>query len=225
MKGSGYLVLDGLDGRVHHHPVHDLGELGVRPGAVVEIAPSRAAPGKSPASATGIGPMSVFVRSDLPLEAQVSAEGATWLDGRLMHSARTAPNPGFGSAVEAALNARIDHLARQGLARRSGDKTLFARDLLSTLRDRELKSAGRALVAETGLPHRPAVEGDGVAGIYRKRLNLASGRFAMIDDGLGFTLVPWRPALERRLGQSVSGTIGPGQSINWSVARARGPAR
>ena len=32
-------------------------------------------------------------------------------------------------------------------------------------------------------------------GVYRQRVSLASGRFAMIDDGLGFQLVPWRPAL------------------------------
>jgi Protein of unknown function (DUF3363) len=27
----------------------------------------------------------------------------------------------------------------------------------------------------------------------------------MIDDGLGFRLVPWRPALKQRLGQQVAG--------------------
>ena len=40
---------------------------------------------------------------------------------------------------------------------------------------------------------------------YRERVTLASGRFAMLDDGLRFQLVPWRPALEQRLGQQVSG--------------------
>ena len=32
----------------------------------------------------------------------------------------------------------------------------------------------------------------------------------MIDDGLGFQLVPWRPALEQKLGQQVPGTLTPG---------------
>ena len=49
-----------------------------------------------------------------------------------------------------------------------------------------------------------------------------SGRFAMIDDGLGFQLVPWRPALEQRLGQQVSGTLTPGGGIDWSFQRKRG---
>ena len=60
------------------------------------------------------------------------------------------------------------------------------------------------------------------AGIYSRRLNLASGRFAMIDDGLGFSLVPWRPALERRLGQHVSGLVNVGGGVDWDFARQRG---
>jgi hypothetical protein len=53
-------------------------------------------------------------------------------------------------------------------------------------------------------------------------LNLASGRFAMIDDGLGFNLVPWSPSLERQLGLDVSGIAQAGR-IEWSFGRARGP--
>ncbi|MER8798121.1 DUF3363 domain-containing protein [Mesorhizobium sp. M0984] len=32
-------------------------------------------------------------------------------------------------------------------------------------------------------------------------VSLASGRFAMLDNGLGFRLVPWQPMLEGRIGQ------------------------
>ncbi|WP_433913813.1 DUF3363 domain-containing protein [Brenneria populi] len=27
------------------------------------------------------------------------------------------------------------------------------------------------------------------------------GRYAMLDDGMRFSLVPWRPVIEQRLGQ------------------------
>jgi hypothetical protein len=54
-------------------------------------------------------------------------------------------------------------------------------------------------------------------------LVLASGRFAMIDDGFGFSLVPWRGELERRLGQQVSGVALPGGGFDW--ARGRGLGR
>jgi hypothetical protein len=32
---------------------------------------------------------------------------------------------------------------------------------------------------------------------------LASGRFAMIYDGIGFSLVPWRPVIEKEIGREV----------------------
>ncbi|MFX8358778.1 DUF3363 domain-containing protein, partial [Acinetobacter baumannii] len=78
-----------------------------------------------------------------------------------------------------------------------------ARRLLNTLRDRELSALGEKLATETGLPFNRADSGEYVAGSYRQRFTLASGRFAMIDDGLGFQLVPWSPSLEKQLGRHV----------------------
>ena len=45
--------------------------------------------------------------------------------------------------------------------------------------------------------------------------NLASGRFAMIEDGLGFQLVPWQPVLEKRLDQHISGVRRDDGGIEW----------
>ena len=120
------------------------------------------------------------------------------------------------------MDQRIDHLIEQNLARRQGQWVIFARDLLSTLRRRELDETTSELSADTGLTHRPSSEGEHISGIYRQRVTLASGRFAMIDDGLGFQLVPWRPALEQRLGQQVSGTLTPCGGVDWSFQRKRG---
>jgi hypothetical protein len=114
---------------------------------------------------------------------------------------------------------RIDHLAGVGLARRKGQCVVFARDLISTLRRRELDAAAAKLADETGLTHRPSGDGEYVAGTFRQRVVLASGRFAMIDDGLGFQLVPWRPALEQQLGHHVSGIMMPGGAVQWSFGR------
>ncbi len=98
---------------------------------------------------------------------------------------------------------------------------MFARDLLSTLRKRDLNAAATTLSAETGLVYHSSAEGENVAGIYRQRVTLSSGRFAMIDDGLGFQLVPWRPALEQQLGRQVSGVMLPSGGIDWSSGRKR----
>ena len=120
------------------------------------------------------------------------------------------------------MDRRIDHLVEEDLARRQGRRVVFARDLLNTLRRRELDAAAANLSAETGLSHRPSAEGEHVSGVYRRRVTLASGRFAMIDDGMGFQLVPWRPALEQQLGRHISGVIAPGGNVDWSFGRKRG---
>jgi hypothetical protein len=42
----------------------------------------------------------------------------------------------------------------------------------------------------------------------------------MIDNGLGFQLVPWIPSLERELGRQVNGITGPG-GVEWRFGRKR----
>jgi hypothetical protein len=124
--------------------------------------------------------------------------------------------------VRHAIDRRIAHLAGEGLVQRRGQRVIFARDLLNTLRSRELSAAAGKIAAETGLVSRPSAEGEQIGGIYRRRLILSSGRFAMIDDGLGFQLVPWRPALDQQLGRQVFGVMTPGGAVDWSFGRKRG---
>src|SRR5262249_24450469 len=171
---------------------------------------------------TGRQRVALAVRSDLPAEAQIHASGATWLDRQLVgrHVAPLASS-GFGQEVRDTMNARVDHLIGQGLARRQGQGVIFARDLLDTLRRRELEAAAARMSWSAGLPYHSTMEGETIAGVYRERLNLASGRFAMIDDGLGFRLVPWSPSLERHLGRHVSG-IARAARTEWTFAKARG---
>ena len=44
----------------------------------------------------------------------------------------------------------------------------------------------------------------------------------MIEDGLGFSLVPWKLALERHLGRQVSG-LARAETVDWSFGRKRTP--
>jgi hypothetical protein len=207
--------VDGVDGRVHHLKLPDIDMAGDGPiGGIVEL--------RRFEDASGRRRIALAVRSDLSLDQQVAAEGATWLDRRLVaREPLELSRAGFGAEVRAALDRRIDTLAGQGLARRDGDKVTIGRNLVGTLRDRELEAVGRNLASETGLAHLPARAGDQVSGVYRQRLSLASGRFAMIDNGLGFQLVPWIPTLERELGRHVNGLAGPG-GVEWSFGRKRG---
>jgi type IV secretory pathway VirD2 relaxase len=216
LRGTAYAILDGIDGRTHHIVFSDPEMTGDADlGAIVET--------RAYDDDAGRKRLSLATRSDLSVEAQVSASGATWIDRQLLAKESALSRGGFGAEVRQALDRRIDHLVEQDLARRQGQRVIFARDLLSTLRRRELDAAAANLSAETGLSYRPSAEGDHVSGVYRRRVTLASGRFAMIDDVVGFQLVPWRPALEQRLGQQVLGTLSPGGGIDWSFQRKHGP--
>ena len=95
---------------------------------------------------------------------------------------------------------------------------MLARDFLTTLRDRELADVGKALAEDTGLTHRPAADGQRISGIYRRSVTLASGRFAMLDDGMGFSLVPWAPVIDKRLGQSIAAVM-RGSSAHWEIGK------
>lgn len=64
-------------------------------------------------------------------------------------------------------------------------------------------------------------DGQRVAGIYRPSVVLASGRYAMLDDGMGFSLVPWKPVVEQQLGQQVAATV-HGGGVAWDIRRQRG---
>ena len=44
----------------------------------------------------------------------------------------------------------------------------------------------------------------------------------MIDNGLGFQLVPWTVSLEKELGRHVSGVATDGGGIEWGFGRKRG---
>lgn len=100
---------------------------------------------------------------------------------------------------------------------------ILARNLMATLRGRELTKAAQDIAAETGLEHRPVADGQRVAGIYRHSVMLASGRYAMLDDGIGFSLLPWKPVIEQRLGHSMKAVV-LGGNISWQFGRQRGPA-
>lgn len=165
------------------------------------------------------GGVAVQLKSNQPIERQARAIGATWLDQQLIGGGKGLGDLGFGAEVKDALRQRADFLAEQGLAEQRGQRVVLARNLLATLRGRELEKVAQDIAAETGLQHRPVADGQRVAGIYRRSVMLASGRYAMLDDGMCFSLVPWMPVIEQRLGQQLAATVRGG--VSWEVGRRR----
>ena len=216
LKGTAFAVIDGVDGRTHHVRLADLDGAGdSAPGSIVEL--------RKFDDARGQRRVALAVRSDLAIDQQITASGATWLDRQAIAREPVAlGGGGFGAEVRQALDARAEHLIGQGLAERQARGVSFRPGLIETLRQRELDAIAKQLATETGRPLTRAAAGEYVAGAYRQRFTLASGRFAMIDDGLGFQLVPWSPSLERQLGQHVSGVSRGDGGVDWSFGRKRG---
>ena len=168
-----------------------------------------------------LGGVAVELRSHLPVERQARVIGATWLDQQLIGGSKGIGDLGFGSDVREALWQRSDFLIEHGLAEKRGQRVILARNLLATLRGREIDVAAKIIATETGLAHRPIADGERVSGIYRRNVQLASGRFAMLDDGMGFSLVPWKPVIEQRLGKTMTAVI-RGSNVSWVFERQRG---
>ena len=166
----------------------------------------------------------VSILSVTDLDRQIGREGATWLDRELASRQRMAlADEGFGQEVKAALDKRKQSLVDMGYATDLGRGNVRApKDLIQRLEAVDIERAGRALAEERGLEWRPTVPGNHVAGQLVGSTQLSSGRFAMIDDGLGFSLVPWRPALEQHIGRHISGIAMSGGDVDWSFARSRG---
>ena len=166
----------------------------------------------------------VSVLSPTGLDQQIGHEGATWLDRELVSRQRMIlADEGFGQDVKAALEKRKQALANMGHVNNLGDGHVRApRDLIQRLEAADVERTGKALAAERGLQWRPAVPGNYITGQLVGSTQLSSGRFAMIDDGLGFSLVPWRPVLEQHVGRHICGIVMPGGGVDWSFARKLG---
>ena len=218
LKGTAYAVVDGVDGRTHHIKLPDLDAAGdSAPGSIVELRRSTMRRGQRR--------VALAVRSDLDVEragqrdrARPGSTGRRSPASR-SRSAAAASAPRCATRWTGAPNIWSSKASPSGRAAASSSR----RNLLDTLRQREssTRSARSSRPRPAGRSHR-AASGEYVAGTYRQRFALASGRFAMIDDGLGFQLVPWSPSLEKQLGQHVSGVARGDGGIDWSFGRKRG---
>lgn len=165
----------------------------------------------------------IRILSTLDLERQIRSDGATWLDRRLVGAnAMDLSASGFGEQVREAMERRRDTLIDRGDAIRQADgRTAYRRNLIATLQEREVVRAGEELAAKKALPFRAAADGETVTGKFTGTVQLSSGKFAIVEKSHEFTLVPWRPVIDRQLGREVSGIVQVG-SVSWQLGRQRG---
>nr|WP_246350648.1 relaxase/mobilization nuclease RlxS [Sphingobium boeckii] len=167
-------------------------------------------------------PVVIETLSTTPVDRQVRVNAVTWLDREI-----TAANPeplgdGFGRAVETAKLQRQRWLVEQELAEFRGNDFFFQRNLLAILQRREMTAAAQQLEEELGLPYVQAKPYDQISGRLVRQVQLESGKYALVQKSKEFTLLPWRPVLEKAMNKQVSGLMREGGSISWTFGRERG---
>lgn len=167
-------------------------------------------------------PVEIEMLSHLPVEQLGRADAATWLDREL---AADQPTPlrdtGFGRDVRGAMAVRRQWLIEQQLADGTGDTIKLRANTLTILQRRELLRLADQISKELGKPFVEARTGDAIEGRLARRIDLLSGRFALVEKSREFTLVPWTPVLEKQIGKQVGGIM-RADGINWRFGRGRG---
>ncbi len=213
-----YVVVDGADGRVHYA---DIGNQ--RPGTLPEKGMIVSL--EATEQETGSRQQTrLRILSYLNWEKLAGAEGTTWLDRELASQAPTLiADQGFGTDVKTALRNRMQWLTEQGLTQTMENGT--ARPSANTLNDlkrRELQHTADNISARSGLSQANPIEGEAFSGTYKRSINLASGKYAIIENAKEFVLVPWKPSIEDMRGKIVSSVAGPNRSWETIIARQRG---
>ena len=166
-------------------------------------------------------PVEVEILSARPLDQLRDAEAATWVDREL---ASQSPLPvrdaGFGRDVRAALVFRQQWLVEHQLAHVDGDRIRVRANAIMMLQRRELLREGSAISSEIGKAYNAAATGDRIEGKITRRLDLVSGRFAVVEKSREFTLVPWRPVLENQIGKDSSGIM-HADGVSWRFGKGR----
>jgi hypothetical protein len=157
-------------------------------------------------------PVQLEPHAAMALEQMPAHDGITWLDED-QGVQRAAGAPGsFGAKVADAVRQRQQWLVEQGLAHKP--------EMLDVLRRRELMRVAGQLSRELGVSFAEPKPGIPIEGTYRRSVQVGTTRMALIENSHEFTLVPWRPVLERQLGKEVAGMM-RGAEVSWRFGRQR----
>lgn len=157
-------------------------------------------------------------------EKQISATGETWIDKQL---AGTAPEPlseaGLGGEARIAMAERLKVLQTRGLVQ---DHTAsLTRAQLQELQREAMAQAAKQIARVTGLEYAPLKPGGELQGLFERMHQSANAKFAVIERGHQFALLPWSRELERLRYREVQITMSPGMELSWRRGRSLGLSR
>jgi type IV secretory pathway VirD2 relaxase len=166
-------------------------------------------------------PVTIETLSREPLDRLTGHDGATWLDRELLSATPEKLERGFGAETRAALATRRQWLIEQGLAEQADDSIRYRANLMAILQRRELTRTARQLAHELGLDFAEARQGEAVGGKLARSVTVGDQRYALVEKSREFSLLPWKPALEKQIGRTVEGIM-RGEGVSWTIGRSRG---
>ena len=96
---------------------------------------------------------------------------------------------------------------------------------LKLLQKEGMLHASLDIAKETGLTYRAIEPGDRIEGTFKRVHQTEHAKFAVIDRGREFSLVPWKRGLERLKDRSIEITMTRSRDIAWTLGRTRGLSR
>lgn len=206
-----YVVVDGTDGKLHYAEIGRLSKYD--PPSRGMVATLRGYDPGERQRQSRQATARMFIESHQSIGELAVADGATWLDKKLLSKDRSEfRSRGFGAEVKRALQLRLQWLVREELMTEQDGQFVARRKLLETLERREVSRVAKQLQKELGLSYQPTVSGDRLKGQVSKTIKMASGRFAVVQKGKEFSLVPWRKAMQMRKGKGLDIVSGKGIS-------------
>nr|WP_047166070.1 relaxase/mobilization nuclease RlxS [Sphingomonas sp. Y57] len=166
-------------------------------------------------------PVDVEILSRKPVEQLTRVDAPTWLE-RTMLAPSSAPvrDSGYGREVRQAWAQRARWLIEQDLATGDGQALALRPQAIDTLERRAVNWLATGLERDLGKTFVPARTGEAVSGVISRRVDVEGSPFALLERAHEFSLVPWRPVLERQIGKSASGIV-RADGISWTFSRPR----
>lgn len=205
-----YVVVDGVDGKIHYAEIGRPSKYD--PPAKDMVVTLRA---NNHQQVTRKQTARLFIESHVPFQTLATAEGATWLDRKLLSkNGHGIHNKGFGADAIRALRLRQQWLIKEEFLMEKNGKLIASRNMLQKLGQREVTQVAGQLQKELGLKYQSTNVAGNLKGQAIKSLKLASGRFALVQKGKEFSLVPWSQKQSKAIGTDIGvGTRKTGRSI------------
>lgn len=202
-----YVVVDGTDGKLHYAEIGRLSRYD--PPSKDGVVTLRSHDTSNLQSQARLPVARLFVESHLPFHELASADGATWLDRKLLSKEPLEfRNKGFGAQANQALRLRQQWLIKEELMTEQAGQLVARRRMLAELTKRDVAKAGTDLAKKLTLSHVSLSELSTHNVDISRSVRLASGRFTIMQKGKQFALVPWKEAMQLRKGKGIGMEVG-----------------